>query len=57
MRKGSMLYMWSLKYLRNTVRYVQKTAISRRLESRKDKCLGATAYYMVTEIKKLDECP
>lgn len=37
--------------------YVQKTAISRRLEPRRDKHLGATAYDMVIEIKKLDECP
>lgn len=50
--KGSILYMWSLKFLKNIAVYVQKTAINRRLKSRRDKYLGIIAYYMVVEIKK-----
>lgn len=55
MSKSSILCTWSLKYPRNTGGCVQKTVINGRLESRRYKHLGVTAYYMVIEIKKIDE--
>lgn len=52
-RKVSILYTQSLRYCRNTAGYVQKTAINRRLESRKEKHLGVTTHYVVVEMRKI----